>query len=153
MKESHKNIIYGLIWCLICLALYYNGVSKPFEELKLIQNGQTTTGQINKCYESVEDDDGKTTAEDTCFYSFKLNDQVFEGMTHEANNELDQIEIEYLADNPEINRLKGEGGSTVSEWIWQRLAGRTFFLLLFLTPGILLIKNGVSELRLFKNKT
>jgi len=74
-----------------------------------------------------------------------VNDQDFDGMAHEDEKELAQIEIEYLTDDPDVNRLKGEGGSTVSEWIWQRLAGRTVFLTLFLIPGILLIRNGIKE--------
>ncbi len=124
-SDRLKTVLLGLLlltgglW--FCLYLLGN----PMNELALIRRGVTAKGVIK----DVADDSD---------YEFRLpNGQMVEGKTGEIAYYMPGyvIEVEYLPDNPAVSRIKGDGCSTVTEWIWSNVG----LLILFFSPGVGLI--------------
>jgi hypothetical protein len=112
-------LIAGSLWLWIYL------LGNPINELALIRRGVTAKGFI-------------TDPSDSYDYEFRLpNGQMVEGKTGEIAYYMPGyvIEVEYLPDNPAVSRIKGDGCSTVTEWIWSNVG----LLILFLSPGVGLI--------------
>lgn len=150
-REATKKIIYGLIWCLICLWLCYGSARDDFDELKLIRNAQLADGVITECFEErdVGDEGGKYVAR-SCSYMFSLPDGTILDSSMNVSNKIKEetdVKIEYLLVNPQTNRIQGEGNSTFFDWAWRKLGLGLGLLALFTSPGIILIRNGIKEFR------
>lgn len=56
------------------------------------------------------------------------------------------VEVEYVPAHPSVNRLKGEGSQSFAGWFLRTgLSG--LLLVLFLAPGVKLIRDGLTTLR------
>jgi len=150
-RESTKTIIHGILIFIGGILFWYHTVGNVFDELSLIQNAKITTGTLESTYEEEnEDDRGKVHISEVGVYSFHIPDgRKFYTRTY---NPFDKsIEIEYLPDNPSVNRAKGDGCQSITEWLWRKIGFGGLFLVLVISPGFVLIKNGVKEMKLQLN--
>jgi hypothetical protein len=118
------TVLLGLLLLAGSLWFWLNLLGNPINELALIRRGVTAKGVIKDAGDSD--------------YEFRLpNGQMVEGKTGEIAYYMPGyvIEVEYLPDNPAVSRVKGDGCSTVTEWIWSNVG----LLILFFSPGVGLI--------------
>jgi len=116
-------LIAGGLWFWIYL------LGNPINELALIRHGVTAKGVIKDVSSS---------------YEFRLpNGQMVKGKTGEITYYMPEsgVEVEYLPDNPAVSRIKGDGCSTVTGWLWRNVG----LLILFFSPGVGLIFWGAPE--------
>ena len=159
-----RNIVIGLTIPIVGTWIWFNSSNQPFDEYLLITNSQTVKGFITEVEEQseiVEYNDGRS-ADLLYFYYYKYNFTLPNGkiITNggkengtppdylvDVTIKPHPVEVEYLSDDPEINRLKGlpSRNKTIYEWLQHDvfigviiLAGCSFFC-------ILIIKNGVKE--------
>jgi hypothetical protein len=138
LKRSQSSLLNRLPFVFLGLALIAGGLwfwiyllRNPINELALIRRGVTAKGFIadpNDFYD----------------YEFRLpNGQMVEGKTGVIAYYMpgSVVEVEYLPDNPAVNRIKGDGSSTVREWLWSNVG----LLILFFSPGVGLIFWGVRR--------
>ncbi len=124
-SDGLKTILLGLLLLTGGLWLWIYLLGNPINELALIRRGMTANGFIKDPSDSYD-------------YEFRLpNGQMVEGMTGEIAYYMpgSVVEVEYLPHNPAVNRIKGDGSSTVTEWIWSNGG----LLILFFSPGVGLI--------------
>ena len=62
-------------------------------------------------------------------------------------SELYPIEVEYLADNPTVSRITGDGPDSIPSWLRTEVGYKGIFPLLLLGIGLYLLWKEVSELR------
>ena len=76
------------------------------------------------------------------------------GNLSEANESPIPIEVEYLPNKPEINRIKGMTGqaNTVGEFLWRRIGLGLLLLIVFSTIGFGVIKNAIRKYKVEKRK-
>ncbi len=55
--------------------------------------------------------------------------------------------VEYSSDDPSMNRIKGEGRQTITEWLWRKVGLGAVLLLLCCSPGICLIRAGLRDVK------
>jgi hypothetical protein len=124
-SDRLKTVLLGLLLLAGGLWLWIYLLGNPINELALIRRGVTAKGFF-------------TGPNDSYDYEFRLpNGQMVEGKTGVIAYYMPGyvIEVEYLPDNPAVNRIKGDGCSTVTEWIWSNVG----LLILFFSPGVGLI--------------
>ena len=118
-------VFLGLVLIAGCLWFWIYLLGNPINELALIRRGVTAKGFI-------------TDPNDSYDYEFRLpNGQMVKGETGAISYYMPGhvVEVEYLPDNPAVNRIKGDGCSTVTEWLWLNVG----LLILFFSPGVGLI--------------
>lgn len=57
------------------------------------------------------------------------------------------VTVEYLVDDPTVNRLKGDGNETLQEWLWRRVGIGMLLLILFLSPGVAVIRDAFRAVK------
>lgn len=147
--EAIKKIVYGAVWFLILTWFLHSSVTHSYNEFQLIRYGQTVEGIVTKYFEEIDENESSISVNSVCEYTFFLPDGTdIDGSNNvtEKINQGDLIEIQYVPTNPKINRVKGEGSSTIFDWSWRQLLGLGL-LALFAAPGIILIRNGIKEFR------
>ena len=107
------------------------GRLNPIDELSLIRHGQGARAVLVNVDER-DTDDGVPF--DIGTYSFRSPDgRDFNTFSETARGSLKQeLEVEYLPDDPRVNRIKGDGIDDVSMWLWHRLGGGALILLLLI---------------------
>jgi hypothetical protein len=103
----------------------------PLSQLALIRRGFTTQGVITESWGDPEDGYGAK-------YTFQLLDgRVYDGKADgKHGNDGTRITVEYLPDDPTINRIKGEGSLTIKDWLWRQCGLGGLLLIMFLAPGM-----------------
>jgi CheY-like chemotaxis protein len=117
-KDQAKTIAWGLLAVAAAIWFWFSIEGNPIHELALIRESKIVTGSIIHTAENETDTD---------VYSYRLPDRrefiastSGDGKLIDKLPELtepDPIEIEYLADNPEVSRIKGTGCQSVFEWL------------------------------------
>jgi hypothetical protein len=117
-----KSIILGLGIPLVAMWIWFSVNGNPFEELRLIQHGIKTKGQIyevKKESDVIEENEGrKATYVEEYYYKFSFvlpsGDTIYgsgkEGGSlpselEEIENNPQQVIIDYLPENPNVNRV------------------------------------------------
>jgi hypothetical protein len=63
------------------------------------------------------------------------------------------IEVEYLPNNPSVSRIKGDGSASITDWLWRKAGLGSLLLALFVSPGIILLRNGIRDLKMLRTAT
>jgi hypothetical protein len=158
-----KNCFWGVIASIV--AVWFVGYSikvNPYYEYMLITKSKVTNGFIIRIEEyedevDVPDSQGggsEPVTVDNYEYTFSTQDgKVINNWSSDLGYIKNftgrplLIQVEYLPDNPEINRVKDETSQckTLGEFVWSRLVLGMLLLLMFLSIGFTLIKNGIKE--------
>jgi len=158
-QKPRNTIFWGIVWTLVGCYCWYLLVGNPLHDLVLILNGRAIPGFIVDTWEDVDETDyGRTIWYHGAVYTYLLPDgREFTKKTPERKGRLKPefldlhepypVEVEYLQHNPTVSRIKGEGSTTLFDWLWRK-AGLGFLLLaLFVSPGIFVLKNGIVAFR------
>ena len=158
-RESIKTIFWGVALVAGACGFWYYLVGNPLNELALIQRARIVPGFIIDTWEDVKDDDqGRAHWYHGATYTYRLPDgREFTQSTRDSPGRLKDefldlqqpypVEVEYLSEDPAISRIKGDGSDSVSDWIWRKVGLGILLLALFLSPGIVLLRNGVRQLK------
>lgn len=161
-KSAVIQIVVGLLIILAGLGFLYYRIDHQLNELSLIRHGQATPGHIIRCTEETDVDGNDY---HYCDYTFTLSDgRTFNKqsvtMPGGLEDELTDLtnpypaEIEYLADNPEISKIKNTGSTNLFNWTWHTLGLGIFLLFVFAGAGLLLLSEGIKELiNIGRNRT
>lgn len=154
-----KKSLGGLIVCYIAFLFWLYLGGNPIHDYLLLSRGVVTSGHITNTWEDVDDDnDGRAVWTHGAEYSFQLpNGRTMTGRTLERSGRLNEkfasltkpypIEVEYYPNDPTISRIKGEGSTTLTEWIWRKALFGGALLALFLSPGVSLFIAAYREIR------
>lgn len=160
LKETiklYKPAIKTLVWGAICLVVgimmwYDNTVSykvNVFDELSLINNANISQGVLIETFEEeIEGPDyegNKVYLVENGIYKFLAsNGKEYKALKRNPEGDFEQsLDIEYLKENPEINRIKGDGCTSVFEWIWRKVG----LLALFGAIGVNFLIIGLKEFK------
>jgi hypothetical protein len=149
-SDSVKLLIWGVIWILGACWFWYHLVGNPLDELAIICRAQIATGTLVETNEHEEEDyRGRVYFSDVGVYTCLLRDgREFKATTRVPTGQLkEQEEVEYLPDNPAVNRIKGDGCGSIMEWLWRKIGFGSLLLALLASPGIVLLRNGVRDIR------
>ena len=53
-----------------------------------------------------------------------------------------------LPDDPNVNRVRGDGCQSIFEFVWRKGLVGGFFLLLLISPGVYLLKDEINKMRI-----
>lgn len=153
-KSAVIKIAVGLLFILACLVFLYFRIGNQLNELSLIRHGHTITGHIINCTEKLDTNDYPY---HYCDYTFTLPDgRTFNSqsitMPGEVKEELADLknpypaEIEYIADNPEISKIKNTGSTNFFNWTWHTFGSGIIIIFILAFPGLLFLAEGIKEL-------
>lgn len=144
-KPNLKTIFWGVIFLIVAILFWYHLAGNPSHEFALIRNAQVIKGVLIDSYEDEQEDErGHVYFSDVGIYSFEVSDgRNFKSKTRVPTGQLkQQEEIEYLPSNPEINRIKGDGCQTITEFILRKILLGGILLVVFTSFGIRIIYVG-----------
>ena len=148
--ESAKTIGLGIVVIIVGCWFWHHTIGNPLDELALIRRAQIAAGSLVETYEHEEQDyRDHVYFSDVGVYTYRLPDgREFKTTTRVPTGQLnEQVEVEYLLDNPTVSRVKGDGSASVTDWLWRKVGLGSLFLALLCSPGIYLVKKGVRDLR------
>lgn len=160
-----KSIIIGLAIPIVAVWLWYNSSNNnPTNEYLLITQSKTTEGFITNAgerEEEVEPDNGPSGIKYSFSYdyTFRLpNGKIISAYGVEDGSRLPddmhdlaikpyKVEVQYLPDNPEVNRVKDFlwHNSTVYEWFRFNILLGVIILIVCSYFGYLIIKAGIKK--------
>lgn len=165
-----KSILLGISIPLIAFLIWLVSSSSPINDLLLITKNTTAKGYIVKAQEEtdvVETNDGRT-SNLVYFYGYDYNFTLTNGKTINAwgsepgelpeylmNLETPyQVEVEYLAENPKVSRIKGmdSNDTSVLQWIRHKMVIQAIVFFFFCYWGYTIIREGVKEYSSARNK-
>jgi hypothetical protein len=159
-----KTLLGVVVFVGGCWFWYYL-VGNPLQELALIQRAQIAPGFIVETWEVVGDDDmGRAHWLHGAKYTYRLPDgREFTQTTKESPGRLKKeflnlkkpysIEVQYLPENPTVSRIKGEGSDNILDWAWRKAGLGTLILVILLSPGFVLLRDGVRNVFRVKRAT
>ena len=142
-----KSVFWGLVFLAGGFYFWLYFVGNPISELALIRRGGTAQGFISSFRTKVEDA-GPSKMADFRYatYTFQLPDgRIFRGEADDHRgtlpDDLSRIEVEYLPDDPTVNRIKGSssGSATIGDWLLRKVCVGGLLLAMALSPGALII--------------
>ena len=110
-------------------------------------------------WEDVQDgDDGRANFYHGISYAFHLPDgREVQSATGSQGGRLPKeladapqtatVDVEYLAEDPAVNRLSGYGSSSFADWLFRKVLLGGFLLALLVSPGLKIVGDGVTEFR------
>ena len=145
-----KKIFWGLVWIIIASSLIHYWIGNPIHELALIRNAEVAQGTL---VESSREDDaaykdrGRVDAWKVGVYSFRVPDgRKFNVLDKAPIGQLKQERtIEYLPDNPDVNRFQGEGSQNIMSWLFGNVILGTLLLVLIVSPGLVVLRKGIKR--------
>ena len=149
-NDRLKTVLLGLIFLAGGFHFWLWMVGNPFNDLALIRRGVTTRGVITDFQEEVEEVEnagrGKLVNIRYATYTFQSADgRTITGHAddHRAAlpDYLKSIEVEYLPDDPTVNRIKGASSNclTISDWLLRKVGAGGILLVMFLAPGMVIL--------------
>lgn len=158
--ELIGDIIIGISIPLVVALIWLFSKAGPINDYLLITKSTTTNGHITKVeldFEEVETNDGRS-VDIAYFYSFEYNfklpnGRVIKGYGTEfrdlGNNLLDKevpfsVKIQYLAEDPQVSRVKGmaSNDTTVLQWFRHRMIVQSIIFLFVCYLGYTGIRSG-----------
>ncbi len=145
-----KIIFWGLVWIVIASSLTHYWIGNPIYELALIRSAEVAQGTL---VESFQEDDaafkdrGRLDAWKVGIYSFRVPDgRKFNVVDEAAIGQLKQERtIEYLPDNPNVNRFQGEGFQSIMSWLFGNVILGTLLLVLIVSPGLVVLRERINR--------
>ena len=161
-----NSIFWGVAIPTVGMWMWFSSYDNPFNEYKLITNCSTANGFITKVEKEsdvVEYNDSRSSAVVYFYYyefNFKLpNGRIIESCGKENGDIPDHLTnvdsepypviVEYLHDNPQVNRVQGmeSGHKTLYEWYRYPILIGVIVLLLCSYFGFTIIKGGFKDYR------
>lgn len=161
-----KSIFCGLAIPAIGMYAWFDSNVNPYNEYKLISNPSLINGQINKVEEyseEVESNDSRQVDVVNYYYyeyTFELpGGKIISGSGNEVGNMPEYLKniknspypvvIEYVKDNPNINRVKGmkSHNRTIYEFLRYKILIGMIILIICSYMAYLVIKGGLKEYR------
>lgn len=142
ISESIKTFLLGVLWIGIAFLFWLSLIGNPFNEFMLItRHTQTTTGNLVDTIDHDRYDEG--------VYTFYIpNKGEFKTSIELPLGELKkQQEVEYLPDNPSVCRIKGDGCQSIIAFLLRKVVGGIFAIILFISPGVIMLKNGIRDIK------
>lgn len=149
LSDSIKTLLWGVLWVAVALWFMHYIAENPLNELALIRRAQVAAGSLTDTFEHEQEDErGRVYFSDVGVYTFRTPDgQQFQASTKVPIGQLSkQREVEYLPDDPAVNRIRGDGCASIFEWLWRKVGLGVILLALFLSPGITLLRKGIREI-------
>jgi hypothetical protein len=149
-RHTVITILLGIVLIIGGVLFWYHIAGNPLDEIALIKRAKVATCILVDTYEDEhEDDRGHVYSSDVGIYTFCLPDgREFKTHTRAPIGQLEKrLEVEYLPDNPSVNRIKGDGCQSFEEWLWRKVGVGGLFLLMCITPGFLLLRGGIRKLK------
>lgn len=156
-REGLVGIGWGVAWLVGIVVLFGSSfVRDRVADFKLMRSATVADGLITETGEDVEEaDDGSDGSVSYVLYTFHdATGRRFEG-GQQLRGQLPSdwvdvstpvaVNIEYLAHDPSVNRLYGEGSQTFLDWAARAIVGAVF-LLAASFPGLLLVREGLNDL-------
>ena len=161
-----KSIVIGLVIPIFAVWLWFNSYENDsFDEYALITKSKTTTGFITNAEEhkeEVETNGGRSSGIKYSFsyeYTFRLqngttinSNGVYEGShlpedMQDLANKPYKVDVQYLPDNPQVNRVKDFlwHNTTVYEWFRFNILVGLIILIVCSYFGFAIIKEGVNK--------
>ena len=153
--ESAKTMGCGIVVTIVGCWVWHHMIGNPLEELALIRRAQIATGYLDKTGEREYEFQYGMVIADVGLYAYRLPDgREFKTTTEAKTGQLnEQVEIEYLPDNPAASRVKGDGCASITEWLLRKVVVGSLFLALCSWPGTFFVKKGLRDLRDAKSIT
>lgn len=147
-----KKIFWGLVWIIFAGALTHYWIGNPIHELALIRSAEVAQGTFVESSQKdgkADKDRGRADAWKVGVYSFRVPDgRTFHVVDEAAFGQLKQERtIEYLPDNPNVNRFQGEGSQSIMSWLFGNVILGTLLLLLIVSPGLVVLRAGIKRSR------
>ena len=162
-----KSIALGISIPVVSSLIWLASSSSPLNELLLITKGKIAKGYITKVEEQSEEvsynDDRSHGIRYyyTYEYSFKLPTGIkitsidwengdIPGKLSDLDTEPYQVDVEYLASNPNICRVKEMERSNKTIWAWlrHRFSIGAIVLIFLIYWGVSIIRNGIKKYKL-----
>lgn len=158
-----KSILIGFTIPIAAFLIWMVSSSSPVNDFNLITKSSIAKGQITSTQQEtdvVETNDGRTSEQIYFYdydYSFVLpNGKIITARGSEPGEipehlmDLDEpfpVQVEYLADNPNVSRIKGmdSNDTTILQWIRHRMVIQTIVFLFFCYWGFTFIRTGLKE--------
>lgn len=145
-----NKVFWGLVWIAFACSLTHYWIGNPIHELALIRSAEVAQGTL---IESLQEDDkaqeGRQRAGswEVRVYSFRVPDgRTFHVVDESAIGQLAQERIvEYLPDDPGVNRFQGEGSQGILGWFFGRIVVGALLLLLIVSPGLVILREGIKR--------
>lgn len=142
-ERGDSRIIVGcaVVWILGSLWFIYTTLGNPLDELALIRHAITAPARLVDTYVDEETDEG--------VYSFHATDgREYATLSRTMNGDVsNEADVEYLPDDPNTNRVKGEGCRTVTEWLWRKIVLGSLILIVLVGAGVGMFMRGLRDLR------
>jgi len=157
--EATKTILLGVAWIAGASWFLLSAVGNPIADLRLTLDATTTSAKVLDTWEDVQDgDDGRANFYHSMSYAFLLPDgREVHGATGSQDGRLPPelvnapqaatVDVEYVAEDPTVNRLKGYGSSSFADWLFRKILLGAFLLALLVWPGVKMMRDGVIEFR------
>jgi len=157
-RDSVRTILWGMTWIAGACWLWGGIIGNPLDELALIRRARIAPGRIVHTWEDVDDsDDGRTLWSHGVTYTYRLPDgrelrqdsPYAPGRLRDEFRDLQEpypVEVEYLPEDPRVNRIKGDGSESLWELFWRELILGGFLLAAFSAPGVVLVRDGLRKL-------
>lgn len=148
-SESAKTLMWGVLSFLVGCWFWHYLVGNPLHEIALIRRANIAPGFLVATHEDEQEDyRGHAYVSDVGVYAYRLPDgREFKTITRAPTGHLkEQRQIEYLPDNPAVSRIKGDGCQSVMEWLWRNAGLGSLLLAAFVSPGVIMIRNGMHGL-------
>lgn len=148
-SEPVKTLMWGVLALLVGCWFWYYLVGNPLHEIALIRRANIATGSLVDTHEDEQEDyRGHVYFSDVGIYAYRLPDgRELKTITRAPTGHLkEQRQVEYLPDNPAVSRIKGDGCQSVMEWLWRKASLGSLLLAAFVSPGVIMIRNGVHGL-------
>ncbi len=144
-----RSIVWGVILTVLACAFVCYEAGNPLHELALIRRAQVATGLLVDTLEDAQEDYRGLHFSDVGVYAFHLPDgREFKTSTRVPTGELEgHVEVEYLPDNPAVNRVKGDGCASVTEVLWRKFGFGSLILVGLCWIPVGLLWKGLKDLK------
>jgi hypothetical protein len=151
-----QHCFWGLVILIASFWLVFSATGNPYQEYLLITKGTNARGFITDADEEIQENDaGGNTYYYYYSYYFKLPDgkkvqsyQKTSGGFRTTLPDLSKpfpVKVVYLANRPEINKIKNTLCQSVGEFIWRKLGLGILLLLILSSIGFELIRRGIKS--------
>lgn len=140
----------GVALVLVAYGIVSHIGGNPLHELALIRGAQVAVGSLVETRDvEREDDRGHVYFSDDGVYAFRLPDgREFMTITNAPVGQLaEHVDVEYLPGNPAVNRVKGDGGRSITDWLFRRCVLGLLLMASFSIPGIAVIRYAIRDIR------
>jgi len=149
------------LFALVAALWFYNWLApNPIESLCLLEWSKPVKAKLLDAYEDFQEEDaGPGYTYGIVVYKFTAdNGQHITSSTRQLKGGLPEewldektrpatLDVEYFPSFPRWNRIQGTGIYSFFDWLWRQALLGTLLLVLFLSPGVALLKTGIGEIR------